>query len=298
MRTDPSRTSPTLLVVIGAIIISFSPVFVRVADVGPMTAGFYRTFFGALALLAYVAVRRERLWRGLAPFGFAAAGGLLFALDLRLWHQSIHYVGPGLATILGNFQAFVLAAYGIIVHRERPGLRFAVSLPLALLGLFLLVGVNWSALPAEARIGVVLGLCTAFAYASYVIVYQRSQRRPVRTSPAATLTTISLVTAAAMGIGALTEGESLRLTGGPTLLSMVGYGVLCQALGWILISQGLPAIPTFRAGLILLLQPTLSFVWDILFFGRPTGWTEWLGAGLALGAIYMGTTRPPRRRRG
>jgi drug/metabolite transporter (DMT)-like permease len=46
-----------------------------------------------------------------------------------------------------------------------------------------------------------------------------------------------------------------------------------------------------RAGLLLLLQPALTFVWDVLFFGRPTTAPEALGAALAIGAIYMGSAR-------
>ena len=288
----------TLLVVIGAVIISFSPVFVRIADVGPTAAGFYRTFFGGIALLVYVALRREPLWRGFAPLGFAALCGVVFAADLRLWHRAIEYVGPGLATILGNFQAFLLAAFGILVHRERPGWRYLVSIPLAVLGLFLLVGTDWPGLSHEARVGVGLGLLTAIAYATYVIVYQRSQRARVHLGPAASLTTISLVTALVMGVGGTIEGDPFVIPNAHSWVAMVSYGVLCQALGWILISHGLPSIPTSRAGLVLLLQPTLSFIWDILFFGRPTGRIEWIGAVLALGAIYLGSTRSGRSRPG
>jgi len=43
---------------------------------------------------------------------------------------------------------------------------------------------------------------------------------------------------------------------------------------------------------VLLLQPTLAFTWDVLFFHRPTDVTDVVGAGLALAAIYLGTTRP------
>jgi len=49
-------------------------------------------------------------------------------------------------------------------------------------------------------------------------------------------------------------------------------------------------------GLILLLQPALAFVWDILFFGRPTRAVELVGAAITLGAIYLGLTgRQPQQ---
>jgi drug/metabolite transporter (DMT)-like permease len=282
--------------VIGAVLISFSPVFVRVADVEPMAAGFYRTLVGGLALALYVRLHGDPLWRGPVPFGFAVLCGVVFAADLRLWHRSIEYVGPGLATILGNFQVFILAAFGILIHRERPGWRYLLSVPLALVGLFLLVGLDWPGLEAKARTGVFLGLATAVAYATYMIVFQKSQQVPVRLSPAASLTVISFASAFAMGVGVMIEGE-FTIPNSRSWVAMIGYGVLCQALGWILISQGLPRIPTSRAGLILLLQPTLSFLWDIVFFGRPTDRLEWLGAAIALGAIYLGSARPARRAR-
>jgi drug/metabolite transporter (DMT)-like permease len=70
---------------------------------------------------------------------------------------------------------------------------------------------------------------------------------------------------------------------------LVAYGVVSQVLGWIFIYRGLLSVEASRAGLILLLQPSLAFIWDILFFARPAGWTDAVGAILALGAIYLGT---------
>ncbi|MCA9727646.1 MAG: DMT family transporter, partial [Candidatus Eisenbacteria bacterium] len=135
---------------------------------------------------------------------------------------------------------------------------------------------------------------TAVAYATYVLVFQRSQRARVRLTPAASLMTISFACAFVMAVGVLAEG-TFRIPDGRSWASMIGYGVLCQALGWILISRGLPHIAASKVGLFLLLQPTLSFLWDILFFGRPTDRWEWLGAVVALGAIYLGSTRSARR---
>ena len=166
-----------LQLLIGAAMISFSPVFVKLAHVGPTMAGFYRTFFGSVFLVLVVLVRRDTLWRGPVPFLMAAGCGLLFAADLSLWHRSIHYIGPGLATIVGNFQVFFLAAFGIVVLGERIDWKFTLSIPLAIAGLFLLVGVDWNNLDADYKRGIVLGVLTALTYAAFVLLLKKSQSR-------------------------------------------------------------------------------------------------------------------------
>ncbi|MDH3339604.1 MAG: EamA/RhaT family transporter, partial [Gammaproteobacteria bacterium] len=41
--------------------ISFSPVWVKLVSVSPTTSGFYRVFFGGLALTIFLLVMRQRL---------------------------------------------------------------------------------------------------------------------------------------------------------------------------------------------------------------------------------------------
>ena len=50
-------------------------------------------------------------------------------------------------------------------------------------------------------------------------------------------------------------------------------------------------IPATITGLILLLQPTLAMIWDVLLFDRPTGLLEVFGILLILTAIYIGSCR-------
>lgn len=221
----------------------------------------------------------------------ASLCALLFSGDLALWHRAIIYIGPGLATILANFQALILAAFGILVLRERPGWRYLLSIPIALLGLFLLVGVSWNSLSSQSRTGVVFALGAAFCYAAYLQTFRTRPERERHWNAALSLTVISAVSALLMGLGGLASGESFRIPDRASWLAMLGYGILCQACGWILISHALTRVPASRAGLILLLQPTLAFIWDILFFHRPTRTTDLIGAALALTAIYLGSTR-------
>ena len=282
----------TLLVTLGAIIISFSPVFVRVASVGPTMAGFYRTLFGGIILAAIALARGERLWRGIQPLRLAAAAAFFFALGLTFWHRSIHAVGPGLSTILANFEVFFLAAMGWIFLKERIGLWMAVAMPLAIAGIGLLVGLDRLGADLDFRTGVIFGLLAAVAYASFVMVLRKLQTGAKAAAQLANFAVVSLCCSAIMGIEGWSQGESFAIMDTQSWLAMMAYGVLCQALGWSLISTGLPRMAASRAGLLLLLQPTGAFFWDILFFSRPTADLEFLGAGLALAAIYLGSTRP------
>jgi drug/metabolite transporter (DMT)-like permease len=285
-----SRAAVVRLLV-GATLISFSPVFVKLAHVGPTVAGFYRLLFGGLFLCVLLVARREVVWRGFGPLGLALGCAAFFAADITFWHRCIMYIGPGLATIMGNFQVFFLAAFGIVVFRERIDWRFLLSLPLAIAGLFMLVGVDWGRLGSEYKLGIVFGLVTAVMYAGYLLVLQESQSRSFRLSATANLAIISLVCAAIMGVESAAFGESFRIPDRQSWLSLIGYGVGCQAVGWIVISRALPDIQASRAGLILLLQPTLAFVWDVIFFARPTDVVSAVGALVTLSAIYLGETR-------
>ena len=274
----------------GSVLISFSAVFVKLAHVPPTTAGVYRNLFGAVTLVLIVLIKREALWKGRTAMFLAVLAGVLFAVDIFCWHRSIHYIGPGLATIMGNFQVFVLAGVGIFIFKERATWRLLVSIPLAVLGLFLLVGMEWEQLDRTYKIGVGLGVLTAITYAGYLLTLRSARMRQVRLSPTANLAVISLVSAALLAVSAAYEGAGFTIPDAQSWAVLVAYGVVCQALGWIIISQGLARVETSRAGLLLLLQPTLTFVWDIVMFSRPTGVIEMFGAALAVGAIHLGNT--------
>ena len=281
-------TGPLLQVVAGAVLISFAPVWVKLVPVGPTVSAFYRMAFGGLVLLGLATLRRGSFRAAPPAVVLAVLAGGLFAVDLICWHRSVLYVGPGLATILGNFQVFVLAGYGMLVLREPATWRLLVAIPLAVVGLALLVGVEWGALPADDRLGVVFGLLTAASYGAYLLLLRRTQAIPGRLGSVPNLAVISVVAVLGLGVSAGLEGESLAIPDPGTGALLVTYGVTAQVAGWILISRGLPHIEASRAGLVLLLQPALAFVWDVLFFSRPTTPRHVVGALLALGAIYLG----------
>ena len=274
----------------GAAMISFSGVFVKLAHVGPTASAFYRMLFGGLLLLAIAGLSGTHFRIGFKPLARMAACGLLFSMDLILWHRSVLYVGPGLSTILANFQVFFLAGFGVFLLKEKLLLRYLLSVPLGFFGLFLIAGGDWSALDAEYKRGVVLGLCTALTYAAYLLTFRSLRSAHPTISPFSTMAVISLCAAFFLGIEMVLESESFIIPDARSWVFLFCYGLFGQVFGWVLISRSIAQVDASRAGLILLLQPSLAFLWDILLFDRTAGIIEMAGCVLALGAIYMGSS--------
>lgn len=106
---------------------------------------------------------------------------------------------------------------------------------------------------------------------------------------------VSLLCAAVLAVSVLVEGESFAIPNAKTRVALLSYGLIAQVLSWVLIARSLPHLHASIAGLTLLLQPALSFAWDMLFFDRATTSMELVGATLALAGIYLGTTARNRR---
>lgn len=286
-----NRASAIAAVASGAVMISFSSIFVRLAQVGPSASGFYRMLFGTLALILTVALLRRRPQINGTSQLWLALAGLLFAADLTVWHRSILSIGPGLATVLANFQVFVLIGAGTLFLGERITPRTMIAVVLALLGLMLLVGPGWNQLTGQWRSGVLLGLATAVFYACFLLLLRRLQANPDPTSQIWNMAQVSAWTALFMGLVVFLSDESLVIPDPASLGHLLAYGVLCQALGWLLISRSLPLVTLSVAGITILLQPALAFIWDILLFSRPTSPLDLIGAVLTLTAIYIAVTR-------
>ena len=278
--------------IVGAAVISTTSIFVRWAHVEPTASAFYRMAFGGVMLLTLLIVRGR--WRrpDRGEIALLLLPAFAFGADLFVWHRSIREVGPGLATLLGNLQVFLMAGVGIVFYHERPGWRFALGVALALGGLWLLVGAGWEALTPRYRLGVWMGVSTGIAYAVYMLSLRKAQLRRRDLTPERTLCLVSLLCALMLAGAVAVEGVGFAIPDTQSWLALLALALFGQVLGWVLIARAMPLLPASLVGLLLLLQPGLSFVLDFLLFARPTTPMDWIGLALSLVGIFVASARP------
>ena len=124
---------------------------------------------------------------------------------------------------------------------------------------------------------------------SYMLGLREARAQSAHRSAVREVAVVSLFTAALLGLAVGAEGVSLAIPSAADAGWLLSYGIVSHCVGWLLIAGSLPRVSPATAGLALLLQPTLSFAWDVLFFARGLTVTELVGAAIVLGAIYLGS---------
>jgi drug/metabolite transporter (DMT)-like permease len=289
---------------IGAVCIGFAPIFVKLVDVPPTAVGFYRCALAALGLLPIYLVhwfKRRRsthsISSGLGLFQgqlLLATAGLVFALDLTVWHRSILIVGAGIATLLANTQVFYLGMIQLVSGHEKPTMRFWLAVSLGLLGIGLIAMASIEGVAAENYgLGIFMGLCTGLIYATYITLMSRIERRIGRIDIYDKIFWVSTWTAIFLLVIALIQGESLAIDAWE-FLNLSGLAAISQVAGWVLITKNLPMVPISHAGLIVLLQPVFATFLGVVILAESLTPLQWFGSALSLVAIYWGRISPRR----
>ena len=278
----------SLSILSGAFLISFSPVFVNLVSIEPTVSGFYRMLFGSIALFIIYLIKNNEnpLRKNISKF--IVLGAILFSLDLWFWHRSVIYVGPGLSTLLANFQILILPFLALIFFNQKTQRIQIFSIFLGLLGLFLITGQSWDIAGNNYKLGVLFGLLTAISYAGYIISIKRiDHNAAVNSDPIFNLLFISLISAGLLFLFSIIEQVPLEIKSSSEFIWMICYGLFSHVLGWFFILNGLQKISAVTAGIILLTQPILSYVWDFIIFKKVILPIEYFGIVSVLLAMII-----------
>ncbi|HEX2582099.1 MAG TPA: DMT family transporter [Dongiaceae bacterium] len=291
------------VLILGAVLISTSGIFVKISPLGPDGTGFYRMFLSLPALGLWM------LWRGRhAPYPVVrrvdwialACAGIFLAADLIVWHRALHLIPVGAATLLGNTAPFWVALSGYLFFGERFGLRFLFGMGLAFGGACLLVLGSGQPLGGGGWIGYALGLAAGIGYAGYIRGVGWARGRLKNSQVMVYSALFAALTMLAPMLVTETQYWPVNIHGWSVL---VGLAYISQIMGQGLIAWAMGALPPSFTAVSLLLNPVAAACFAWLALGETVTVAQMIGGAAVLAGIVIargqgqkrGKNAPPKK---
>jgi drug/metabolite transporter (DMT)-like permease len=283
-----SLAAPFAALVVGALAMGVSPIFVRLADVGPFTSAFWRVALALPALYAWMRFSERGQGKPAASFSPGTIwAGIAFAGDLFFWHLSIVTTSIANATFFATTAPIWVVLFGWLLFRTRASAAVLAGLGLCILGGAALLAQSFQMQGGHA-LGDFFGLITGVFFGLYFLAV-----RAAREGSSAARVTFEMSTITAgllLAVALILEHRLLphTLSGVAALLAMAwishvgGQGLLSVALG---------RLPAAFSSLVIFLEAIAAacFAWALL--GEPVTLVQ-AGGGLAiLAGIYVARPR-------
>jgi drug/metabolite transporter (DMT)-like permease len=283
-----SIAAPLAALIVGAFAMGVSPIFVRLADVGPFTSAFWRVALALPVLYAWMRIGERGEKQPFARFSRATVlAGLAFAGDLFFWHLSIFKTSIANATFFATTTPIWVVLFGWLIFRHRASAAILAGLGLCILGGAALLAQSFQ-MKAGGALGDFFGLITGLFFGLYFLAVQaaRGENSAARVTFEASLITAALLLAVALGL----ERQMLPHTA-LGLAALIALGWISHAGGQGLLSVALGRLPANFSSLVIFLEAVAAagFAWAIL--GEPVTLIQ-AGGGLAiLAGIYIARPR-------
>jgi len=281
---------------VGAIAIGASPIFVRLAEVGPFASAFWRIFLALPLLAAWMVAEgppkdpAHRL-KGWAAWKPMVPAGLFFAGDLTFWHLSITHTTVTNATLFANFSPVVVTIGAWLFLKEPITRAFAIGLGLAMTGSFLLVGSSYQLDPSHV-VGDIYGMITAFFFGSYVLSVRAVRNR---VSAAALMFRSGCITVVILFIIALVMEDRLTPLTWHGWASLIALAVIAHVAGQGLLAYALGHVTATLSSLVILIEPLAAAILGWLVLSEAVTPLQGAGGLVILAGIYIARRKTKAR---
>ena len=284
------KINPFFILIIGAIAIAFSPVFVRFSDVDPIMTAFYRIFISLpffLFFSSFNIIEKVKFPEFNNSYVIFLVSGIFFALDLICWHWSIKLTTVSKATFLSNLAPIVVIIFSLIFLKERFSKFFYLAALLSMVGMLMLLGESFKFNKSQF-IGDLLGVLTAVWYGSYIVTISQLRKKYNSTS---IMFLSGIVTAIILLIVSILFEQSLIPQSLFTIMIIFLLGFICQFMGQSFITYSLAYLSASLSSLCLLIQPIAATVLAYFFFQEKLTTIQFFGSALILIGIYIARTK-------
>lgn len=277
-----------IALVTGALATGFSPIFVRLSEVGPVATGFWRMSLALPALWLWLILEppnKPAIEPQPAPnnYRWLIVAGLCFAADTALFNLSLDFTSVANASLLSNSAPIFVVLTAWLFLGERFNSIFVLGLIVALLGATILVGTSFN-LGVDHLFGDFLGILTAMFYAGYILSIKRLRRD---FSVALAMIWSSVITSVILLAVSLLAGETFLAFSFQGWLVLLGFALVSHVSGQGMIAYALAHLPASFSSVGLLLQPVAATLLGWLILQEPVGFWQACGGVIVMAGVFM-----------
>ncbi|MBA2877411.1 drug/metabolite transporter (DMT)-like permease [Anoxybacillus kamchatkensis] len=167
-----------IALIIGALSISTSAIFVKFTDAPSAVIAFYRLFFAVVFMTPLFIVKhiRETKQMNKRDWGLAVLSGTLLAFHFILWFESLRYTSVASSVVLVTLQPIFAFVGGFFFFKEKMTMSEWISALLAILGSVI---ISWGdfRVSGEALYGDMLALIACATVTGYWLVGQHLRKQ-------------------------------------------------------------------------------------------------------------------------
>ena len=279
--------------IISGISFGLIPLFsipVIAAGMGNVSILVYRFFFGSLAMLGMLLLKKTDLRVSLSELCRIAILSLFYIGTALATLECYHYLSSGIATALVYTDPIWCAIIGLIFLGDRFSLKLTSSCLFATLGVMMMTGV-FTEDGTFSALGLFWGLLSGLSYALYLIFVPRLRLKRI---PSLKLTFyvffIGMLILAAYAI--LKEGNIEIVTNPTCWTNLTLLGLIPTALSNICVTMSLRLVDSTIVAILGAFEPLTAMVIGILILGDSWSIMSLGGTFLILLAVAMLTILP------
>lgn len=270
------------LLFLGILCISWSAIFVKLADVSGLSSAFYRMFIGFVGVLPIWLIRKKTV-SDRKSVGIAVLCGIIFACDIAVWNISILLTKAAISTLIANLAPVWVGVGAILFLKEKPGRVFWIGTVIALFGVSVIVGID-KIYNSRLNAGHFLAMLASLFYACYLLIMRKGRLH----LDTVTFTTISMLTSSVV-LFFISVFTSTQLSGFSmqSWEALIGLGLVSQLGGWLAINYAMAYMPPTIASVSLLSQSVFTALIAIPILGEKLTKIEVFGAAIVLFGIFL-----------
>jgi drug/metabolite transporter (DMT)-like permease len=289
-RAGPGSAAALPALGLAVVSVSFSAIFIRLANDAPATVVWVRMALTVVLLAPWLVLdaRRQAVPRSRRDRLMVLASGLFLAAHFLTWTFSLRYTSVASSVLLVCLHPVLVAYLGRRLLGEPVSRRLALGIVLALVGTAITSGGDVR-LSLHALYGDLLALAGAATFTGYLLL-GRSVR--TRTGTAGySVPVYAVVGVCSVVVAPLTGGSVLP--SGRTLLACLGLAAVCTVLGHTVFNWTLRHLRTALVSVSLLGEPAITTLLAIPILGELPPGSSLLGGAVILAGLALALSERP-----